>query len=154
MNPNIWGSSTWRFLHTTTFTYPNDPTIIDKQRYKTLFESLAYTLPCTICQANYQKELLHFDLDKALESREKLSYWAFDLHNSINKRLGKKILSYQEVSVLYSDLIKDHKNLPDKMSSTESLVTVPTVMKISSILLLGFLAYQYYKKKYLLSNPT
>lgn len=109
MNPDIWGKHAWRFLHCISFTYPNEPTLIDKQRYKVFFDSLGYVLPCNKCKFNYRNELLNTDLDDALESREKLSLFVFNLHNSVNKRLGKRIMSYNEVRDMYDDIIKNNK---------------------------------------------
>ena len=131
MNTNIWGPSAWRLIHSMAFTYPREPNLIDKQRYKSLFESLSYTLPCVNCQYNYQKELLHFDLDIALRSREHLSRWAFNLHNSVNKRLNKKEMSYEEVRELYTDLI----NSIDKEKNKEKIKKniIPKIPKISII---------------------
>ena len=37
MDPEIWGPSTWIFLHTITLNYPNNPTIYDKQNYKNFY---------------------------------------------------------------------------------------------------------------------
>jgi len=120
MYTNIWGPSAWRLIHSIAFTYPIDPTFIDKQRYKIFFESLAYTLPCKDCQYNYQKELLNFDLDEALNSREGLSRWAFNLHNSVNKRLNKKIMTYEEVKTLYDELIKNVDREKKEINQSEN----------------------------------
>lgn len=149
MNTSIWGPSGWRLIHSTAFTYPRNPTFVDKQRYKMFFESLAYTLPCVNCQHNFQKELLQFDLDRALRSREDLARWSIDLHNSVNKRLGKKIMSYKEVQLIYKDLIdsvdkerKENKNKEDKeLTSNKKLLCVVGLFG------LGCLIYRYRKNK-------
>lgn len=110
MNTSVWGSSAWRLMHSVTFTYPKNPSVVDKQHYKQFFESLCYVLPCQNCCFNFQKELNTFDLDSALQSRETLSRWLFDLHNSVNERLGKKQLTYDEVEIIYNNLVRDDQS--------------------------------------------
>ena len=147
MNTNIWGPSSWRLIHSVAFTYPKRPSLIDKQRYKNFFESLAFTLPCVVCQFHYQKELLQFDLDRGLRSREHLSRWAFNLHNSVNKRLGKKVMTYEEVRKLYSDLIKsvDLERKQNKEKQVKNLITKNKVLFGFGLFGVGCLLYRYRK---------
>ena len=42
MNPDIWGSSFWKTIHYTTFSYPIKPNEIDKE----FIYSLVAILPC------------------------------------------------------------------------------------------------------------
>ena len=142
MNPSIWGPSAWRFLHSVAFTYPPQPTRTDRQRYKQFFESLCYVLPCPTCCFNFQKELTVFDLDSALESRESLSRWVFDLHSSVNERTGKKIMTYEEVERMYNKLIQYGDN------SFSLIDYKPHLLVGSGILVSSFLYYKYIKKKH------
>ena len=57
MNPKIWGPHAWIFLHSVSFSYPDDPTEEDKKEYKKFFESLQYVLPCDTCKYNYKKKI-------------------------------------------------------------------------------------------------
>jgi hypothetical protein len=153
MNTNIWGPSAWRLIHSVSFTYPKNPTLIDKQRYKSFFESLAFTLPCVVCQFHYKKELLQFDLDRALRSREHLSRWAVDLHNSVNKRLAaegdkrKKVMSYEEVRKIYVDLIKSvDKEKRENKEKLNKPITKNKLLCLVGLFGLGCLFYRYRKR--------
>jgi hypothetical protein len=104
MDVNVWGPPAWDFLHSITFTYPENPSTKDKQRYKDFFEQLCYVLPCNDCCVHYQKELIGDSLDKALVSRETLSEWLVDLHNRVNERLGKSTVEYSSVKQKYDSV--------------------------------------------------
>src|SRR3989304_8818389 len=97
MDPEVWGNYGWKFLHITTLTYPECPTNIDKKSMKKFFESIKGTLPCYKCRIHYQEHLQKYPLtDDILSSRKNLIYWLIDIHNSVNRSLGKRELSYEE----------------------------------------------------------
>ena len=103
MHPEFWGSSGWKFLHSITFQYPVKPTVDDKAHYKEFFNSLKYTLPCQKCAYHYSKHLRKYPIDNALKSKDDLVKWLIDVHNEVNKSLGKGEYSYQEVIDIYTD---------------------------------------------------
>ncbi len=101
MNQNIWGPNLWFSLHTMTFVYPLKPSSDDKKHYKTFFESLQYTIPCSVCRKNYVRHLKEYPIDGFLNSRKEIVYWLIDVHNMVNGETGKKILTYQTVIKKY-----------------------------------------------------
>ena len=107
MEPKIWGPPAWIFLHSITFQYPEYPTDIEKQKYYTFFHSLKNVLPCPNCREHYQ---INFDkLQIDLESRKGLIEWLIDLHNEVNMKNGKKVLTYNEVYQKYNGLYENEK---------------------------------------------
>ena len=54
MEPEIWGPNAWLFLHTVTFNYPKNPTVIDRNNYYDFFNSLQNVLPCPKCQEHFK----------------------------------------------------------------------------------------------------
>ena len=105
MHPEFWGPSGWKFLHSVTFQYPIKPTVNDKAHYKEFFNSLKHTLPCEKCAYHYTAHLRKFPIDSALETREKLVRWLINVHNEVNKSLGKREYFYEEVIDIYKDEI-------------------------------------------------
>ena len=103
MHPEFWGPSGWKFLHSVTFQYPIKPTVNDKAHYKEFFNSLKHTLPCEKCAHHYAAHLRKFPIDSALETREKLVRWLINVHNEVNKSLGKREYFYEEVIDIYKD---------------------------------------------------
>jgi hypothetical protein len=99
MLTSVWGPSLWHYLHVMSFNYPINPTKIQKQKYKQLLLNFQYTLPCKYCRMNLKKNFKNFPLsDKVFENRNNFSRYIFNLHEQINKLLGKKSgLTYCEV---------------------------------------------------------
>jgi hypothetical protein len=103
MHPEFWGASGWRFLHSVTFQYPIKPSANDKAHFKEFFNSLKYTLPCEKCAYHYSKHLMKYPIENALESRDTLVKWLIHVHNDVNKSLGKREYSYEEVIDIYKE---------------------------------------------------
>ena len=97
MDPKVWGPSGWIFLHHITLGYPDKPTDVDKQNMKNCFYFVGKVLPCSKCRSNYNEHVSRFPLDnKALSSRENLVKWLIDIHNEVNKKTNKPVLSYED----------------------------------------------------------
>jgi len=103
MLTSVWGPSLWHYLHILSFNYPVKPTKLHKQKHKEFILNLQYTLPCKYCRENLKKNLKQLPLTRnALKNRENFSRWVYDLHELINKMLGKKSgLKYNEVRERY-----------------------------------------------------
>jgi hypothetical protein len=99
MLTSVWGPSLWHYLHVMSFNYPITPTKIQKQKYKQLLLNFQYTLPCKYCRMNLKKNFKKFPLtDKIFKNRNNFSRYIFNLHEQINKLLGKNSgLTYCEV---------------------------------------------------------
>lgn len=87
-----WGAAAWHYLHITSLNYTPEK----KEQFKTLLDGFAGTLPCIHCRNNFptnlaaakarMAELGHADV---WGSREAYSRWIYELHNEVNKMLGK-----------------------------------------------------------------
>lgn len=103
MLTSVWGPSLWHYLHTMSFNYPVKPTKGDKKNYKDFIISLKNVLPCRYCRENLKNNLKELPItNNVLKNRETFSRYIFDLHEHINKMLGKKSgLTYNEVRERY-----------------------------------------------------
>jgi hypothetical protein len=91
MLTNVWGPSLWHYLHIISFNYPINPTNIQKKKYKELLLNLQYTLPCKYCRINLKNNFKKYPLiDKIFKNRNNFSRYIYNLHEIINKMLGKK----------------------------------------------------------------
>ena len=100
---SIWGPLIWTALHTISFNYPVKPTPEDKTHYKDFIYSLRYVLPCKYCRINLTKNLKQKPLLNChMASRETFSRYIYELHELVNKMLGKKSnLTYCDVRERY-----------------------------------------------------
>lgn len=103
MVTKIWGPIFWTALHTISFNYPVKPTAEDKKHYRDYIYSLRYILPCKYCRINLAKNLKEKPLQAChMASRETFSRYIYELHELVNKMLGKKSnLSYCDVRERY-----------------------------------------------------
>ena len=99
MLTSVWGPSLWHYLHLMSFNYPINPTKLQKKKYKQLLLNFQYTLPCKYCRINLTKNFKKFPLnDSIFKNRNNFSRYIFNLHEQINKMLGKNSgLTYCEV---------------------------------------------------------
>ena len=99
----VWGPGAWHYLHTVSFNYPVCPTGADKKNYAALIDNLRNTLPCRYCRENVARNLKHNPLRPChLKDRESYSRYVYQLHETVNKMLGKKSgLTYCDVRERY-----------------------------------------------------
>ena len=103
MMTSIWGPAMWHALHTISFDYPVYPTNEDKKHYKQFIENLKYVLPCKYCRINLTNNLKTYPIRECyMKNRDTFSRYVYNLHEFINKMLGKKSgLSYCDVRERY-----------------------------------------------------
>ena len=100
----VWGPSMWHTLHTISFNYPVNPDSETKKKYFEFFNSIENILPCKYCRINLKKNMkkVPLKLSTTMKNRESLSRWVYNLHEEINRMLGKKSnLTYDEVRDRY-----------------------------------------------------
>jgi hypothetical protein len=103
MMTSVWGPPLWHSLHTISFNYPVEPTEKHKKDYMAFFKSLKNVLPCKYCRENYKKNIKELGFGKGVfKDRDSLSRWVFELHEKVNKNLGKESgLTFEEVRDRY-----------------------------------------------------
>ena len=105
MLTSIWGPSMWHSLHTISFNYPTNPSNEQKKNYLDFFMSLKHVLPCKYCRINYVKNIKSVPLNMStMKNRYTVSKWLYELHEEINRLLGKKSnLSYEDIQKRYEN---------------------------------------------------
>ena len=103
MLTSVWGPGMWHYLHTMSFNYPIKPTIKDKHHYKDFVLQLRHVLPCGKCRKNLIKNFKKLPLNMShMKNRDVFSRYIYDLHEVVNKMLGKKSnLTYEMVRERY-----------------------------------------------------
>jgi hypothetical protein len=91
MEPKVWGKYLWTSIHIIALGYPDNPTPDDKQSYKQFYVNLWKVIPCFKCAQNYQRHLDELPIDDgSLTNNMSLFKWTVDMHNIVNKELGKR----------------------------------------------------------------
>lgn len=83
------GKAAWVLMHTTAAYSPEVPTSAQQQTFRELYQRIASTYPCRECAGLFQEEVTKEP--PRVSSRRELSVWVCQLHNKINKHLGKTL---------------------------------------------------------------
>jgi hypothetical protein len=110
---SVWGPIYWKMFHYVTLTYPIVPTQLHIEKIQNFFcDIVPILLPCHICRKHYTKNLeLNPLTDEILEIKFKLVIWLLNMHNYVNKQLGKDEMAYEDalVSLFIPEHIKEKK---------------------------------------------
>ena len=90
-----WGTHIWNYIHNITiidFYLPEDNFHHSTIIYDVL-KNLKFS--CKKCQIEYEKELDNIDTN-LLKNSMYLFKWSWNLHNKINEKLNKPIITYEE----------------------------------------------------------
>ena len=102
--PSVWGPFFWHTIHISALGYPQKPSYGQKKAAKEFFEALAFLIPCPVCRDHYSKFLQETPISPSLDRREDLFKWTVDLHNAVNKQLGKPRVTEADSIAFYSRL--------------------------------------------------
>ena len=94
MYPPVWGHHMWATIHLMAHVYPQKPSDKRKKSMENFLLNMCDNLPCPGCGMHcgmYMKE--H---PPHVETQGALKKWAIDFHNTVNKRTGKRELTYEE----------------------------------------------------------
>ena len=100
-DPDIFGPPFWFTLHNGITTYPINPTPFVQNGMKQLLLNLPLIVPCLTCKEHFYTFLRNADLDQATSSRENLFSFFVDIHNYVNKRYNKPMMSLEEAKIIY-----------------------------------------------------
>jgi hypothetical protein len=139
-SPEIWGRQAWHFIHMVALSYPEKPSVEDRKNFMRFFNSLPYTLPCPICGEHFKENMK--TVPPRMGSRKELFEWTVDMHNEVNKRNKKKILSYNQA---IDELQKNSKKNLASWSDRDLAKALLTSAFLSSLLV--FFSYTIAKKR-------
>jgi hypothetical protein len=103
-NKSHWGTHMWNYIHTITiidFVDNNDNLYHSKIAYEIL-KNLKFN--CKSCQTEYDNELLNININK-LNIPMYLFEWGWNLHNKINIKLNKPIITYDKALKIHTTII-------------------------------------------------
>lgn len=108
MEPKNWGKFGWGFIHNVALGYPNNEiSYMEKEQYRIFFTVIGDVLPCEDCRKHY-KEMIK-DSPPVLVDRNSIFKWTVDIHNKVNKRLNKKIITLSEAYNIWTKETKNKK---------------------------------------------
>lgn len=97
---DAWGPPFWKVAHAITFDYPEaNPTKEQKERVERFFAMMPWFLPCGVCGSHFINTVAtqHPFSETTTAGRDALSRWLVDVHNTVNTRLKKPTVPYDQV---------------------------------------------------------
>ncbi len=94
--PAVWGPIFWMTIHIVALGYSEKPSYSEKKSAKEFYEGLQHLLPCPTCREHYREHLKNNPITPSLDNRRDLFKWTVNIHNSVNKKLGKPQVSEEE----------------------------------------------------------
>jgi hypothetical protein len=134
IEPTIWGPHYWYFLHTIAFCYPLHPNTITKKKYYEFIHNLYLFIPNKNISNNFSQLLEKYPVTPYLDNRESFVRWIHFIHNKINKKLNKPIISFAK-------FINEYKNYKIKKNKTEYKYMIKQIISIILIFILACLIY-------------
>ena len=151
MDPKVWGPHFWFVLHLVSFHYPEIPNQHDKDAYKAFYYSVQGILPCVNCRKHYKNYLSHYPIEPHLDSKLDLIRWVNQIHNFVNVKLGKPILSHEQIFEIYANLdpISPFQKVNIDVINRRKQIKQHGKLYLFIIILLIIIVCQlYFKKKY------
>ena len=94
MTKDSSGRLGWALLHLSAEKYPHNPTQENREWELRFISTVIHNLTCPMCQQHAKEYVENHHPD--LSNRLNLMKWVFDFHNSVNERIGKKVISWGE----------------------------------------------------------
>ena len=102
--PMCWGPLQWMAMHQMARGFPHNPTPEKQAAVKAYMVALVDLLPCSICAMHWGQIAPHV----RTESRNAFLKWTIDVHNKVNKRTGKPVLTYPQALDTILNSCKDN----------------------------------------------
>jgi len=84
--PSKWGPHFWMTLHIACLGCQDPKALIE------FVEGYVYIIPCLSCRQHFEQVLV----ENPVPESDDLFKWSVDVHNIVNKRLGKPEFSYED----------------------------------------------------------
>lgn len=89
ISPECWGPYMWGAIHLISLGAPDQIDSASKNAYAMFFQQMPYILPCASCARHLQENLTNLPVEAHLQGKETLFAWSVQLHNTVNRQLGK-----------------------------------------------------------------
>ena len=101
LDPTVWGPHYWFFLHTIAMSYPIHPNAVTKKKYYDFVQNIPMFLPVEEIATHFSKLLNEYPIQPYLDNRESFIKWFWFIHNKINEKLEKPIISLKDFYIQY-----------------------------------------------------
>ena len=141
LDPKIWGTHYWFFLHTVAMTYPHYPNSVTKKKYYEFFQNLPLFIPVEQISKEFEALIDLYPITPYLDNRDSLVKWMHFMHNKINEKLEKPQMSLNDFFINYYNEYKSQdEKLREYYKLREKVIYIGIVA-----LIIGIIYYLYDK---------
>ena len=141
LNPDVWGPHYWFVIQTISMTYPLKPNEVTKKKYYDFIQNLPIFIPNQTIGNNFAELLDKYPVTPYLDSRESFIKWVNFIHNKINMKLDKPIVSLEEGIQQYYEHYK-----PVELRNADSIKLRKKIIYSSIVVLAIITSYFLYNK--------
>ena len=128
IQPKIFGPFMWATIHYICLAAPENLNDSQKSAYKHFFTVLPFVMPCQTCGVHLLENYKTLPIDNSLSTKEDLFKWSVDLHNIVNKQLGKSEISVEDARIRWTRnfpklVYPDESNETTTKANAESAIT-------------------------------
>jgi hypothetical protein len=105
-DPTVWGPHYWFFLHTITLSYPKHPNAISKKKTYDFIQNIPLFIPNENISSYFSNLLDKYPVTPYLDSRDSFVRWMHFIHNKVNQKLEKPVLS---LNAFYKSYYEEYK---------------------------------------------
>jgi hypothetical protein len=131
LDPKVWGPHYWFFLHTLAMTYPKYPNDVTKKKYYEFIQNLPLFIPVEQVSKEFAYLIDKYPIAPYLDNRDTFIKWMHFIHNKINEKLEKPLMSLNDFLVQYNNEYKsqneklfEHYKLREKLMYGGILVCI------------------------------
>ena len=140
LDSKIWGPHYWFFLHTAAMSYPVTPNDTVKKKFYEFIQNFPLFIPDPKISASFTTILDTYPVSPYLDSKDSLVRWTHFIHNKVNKKLEKDVISIEK---FYTSYYKQYETTSEKQIQyikTKKHVTYAVI--VLSLLILIYFVYK------------
>jgi hypothetical protein len=141
LDPKIWGTHYWFFLHTVSMTYPHRPNEVTKKKYYEFVQNLPLFIPIEEISVEFSKLIDKYPVVPYLDNRESFVRWVHFIHNKINEKIEKPTISLND---FYLNYYEQYKNETEKLTEFNKIKS-KLIHGSLVVIILGSIYYLYDK---------
>mgnify|MGYP001134963673 CR=1 FL=1 len=140
LDPKIWGPHYWFFLHTLSLCYPKHPSTVNKKKYYDFIHNFHLFIPVEEISSDFSKLVNKYPVTPYLDNRESFIKWVHFIHNKINEKLEKPLISLDNFLIQYYQHYK-----PENYKQMEIIKWREKILFLFVLSILLYSCYRFYE---------
>lgn len=140
LDSKIWGPHYWFFLHTAAMSYPVTPNDTVKKKFYEFIQNFPLFIPDPKISASFTTILDTYPVSPYLDSKDSFVRWTHFIHNKINKKLEKDVISLEKFYINYYKQYETTSEKQIQYIKMKKHITYAVI--VASLLLLIYFVYK------------